>query len=133
MQLDYLYNKGAVGIEQALYLGEIAFGATGAATGVALRNKLPAGFVVTRFVCNVLTAFNAATTNALVLGNEDDDDAYMAADDITEGAAGTNSKPAWLAVGADDIEVEAKYTQSGTAATAGKAEFYAFVMKLPAA
>jgi hypothetical protein len=34
-------------------------------------------------------------------------------------------------VGADDIEVVAKFTETGTAASAGKAEFYAFVMKLP--
>lgn len=131
MKLDNLFNEGAVGIEQALYLGEVAFNTTDAATGVALKNKLPKGFVVTRFVCNVLTAFNAATTNVLVLGNADDDDAYMAAGDITEGSAGYNGKFGWLTVGSSDIEVEAKYTQTGTAATAGKAEFYAFVMKLP--
>lgn len=53
----------------------------------------------------------------------------MAAGDITEGSSGYNGKFGWLTVGSSDIEVEAKYTVTGTAATAGKAEFYAFVMK----
>jgi len=132
MKLDNLFNDGATGIEQAIYLGEIAFNTTDVDTGVSLKNKLPKGFVATRFVCNVLTAFNAATTNVVVLGNADDDDAYMASGDVAEGSAGTNVKNAWTAVGASDIEVKAKFTQTGTAATAGKAEFYAFVMKLPA-
>lgn len=132
MKLDNLWNEGACGIDQALYLGEISFNTTGAATGVALRNKLPKGFIVTKVVCVVETAFNAAETNVLILGNASDEDAYMGANDIAEGAAGGNVKNCWIETGSADVEVLAKYTQTGDAATAGKAEFYAYLLKLPA-
>ncbi len=48
---------------------------------------------MTRFVCNVLTAFNAGTTNVLKLGTADDDDAYMGADYITEVLSAPTVKP----------------------------------------
>ncbi len=130
MKLNNMFNSGACGIEQALYLGSVSFDTDNISTGAPLENALPAGFVATRFVCNVKTAFNAATTNVLTLGTVSDDDAFMGASDINE-AAGASIKHAWQETGGTDVPIRAKYTQTGTAATAGEAEFYAFLMRLP--
>jgi hypothetical protein len=131
MKLDNIFNEGACGIEQALYLGEIDFDTEDVATGVVLKNKLPKGFILTRAVCVVNEVFNGGTTNVVVLGTEADDDAFLAAADIAEDAVGVNVKNHWKPVGSADVPVVAKYTQTGTAATTGRAEFYAYLMKLP--
>jgi hypothetical protein len=80
----------------------------------------PAGATILAAIVEVVTAFNAATTNVLVVGTAADDDAYVAAADVNEAAAGTTTV-AHSATLAGDIEILAKYTQTGTAATAGSA------------
>ena len=86
---------------------------------------LPAGSVVARTWVQVTTVFNAATTNVLVVGVAADDDALMtsavavagtAGNKIQSGPAATLTTPT-----AADVAVFAKYTQSGTAATTGRA------------
>ena len=86
--------------------------------------------IITRAVCVVGHAFDAGTTNVLILGTEDDDDAIMAAADITEGTAGTYSKQTFVEVEKGG-KIKAKYTQTGTDATAGDAEFYLFGVAIP--
>lgn len=81
---------------------------------------IPSGAIVLSTTVEVVTAFNAATTNVLVVGTAADDDAYVAAADVTEGTAGT-TVVAHSATLAAATEVFAKYTQTGTAASAGSA------------
>jgi len=82
---------------------------------------VPAGAVVLGVLVDVETAFDAGTTNVLVVGTAADDDHYVAAGDVDETTeAGTLVADKSEAVSADTA-VYAKYTQTGTAATAGKA------------
>lgn len=84
---------------------------------------LPAGAVILEATVQVKTAFNAASTNVLTVGTSSGSDAdIISAGDVDEGQTGSYTS----AIGADltfssDTAVYAKYTQSGTAATAGQA------------
>jgi len=115
---------GMGGVEQMFYAGSVAFNDADVDKGVEIF-KAPNKMIVTRAVAVVKEAFNAATTNVLVLGTEDDDDAIMASADITEGTTGTYSKPVFVELAKGD-SVLGKFTQTGTAATAGEADFYLF-------
>lgn len=70
------------------------------------------------------TAFNAATTNVLVVGTVDDDDGFAATAGTIPGTTGfkPNLQGALSGIPLAASKVcFVKYTQSGTAATAGKA------------
>ena len=95
--------------------------------GGAGKQWLPKGAIITSSSVHVGTAFNAATTNVLTVGtNASAYDNIVAAADADETATGaiTNAiKPSGTALGplAADARVFVKYTQTGTAATAGSA------------
>jgi len=82
---------------------------------------LPAGAELVATIVDVQTAFNAGTTNVLVVGTSGDDDAYVAAGDVDETSAGVTIVSGKSKSVSADTEVFVKYTQTGTAATAGKA------------
>lgn len=82
--------------------------------------KIPAGAEVIESTVQVVTAFNAATTNVLVVGDATTADLFVAAGDVNEGAAGTTVVAKYAALTAEK-EVLAKYTQTGGAATTGQA------------
>jgi len=82
---------------------------------------LPAGAELVATIVDVQTAFNAGTTNVLVVGTSSDDDAYVAAGDVDESNAGVTIVSGKSKSISADTEVFVKYTQTGTAATAGKA------------
>lgn len=134
MKLDNLFNAGACGIEQALYVGSVSFDTEGIADGVKLAT-VPKNHVITKAVAIVKTAFNAVTTNVLTLGNKVgetyDADALLDSSAITEGTKGAYQKQLWIETGSNDMEIYAEFDETGTAATAGEAEFYIFVMRLP--
>ena len=69
------------------------------------------------------TAFNAGTTNVLTVGtNAGSDNNIVAAADVNEAATGTTSVTTGIGLSiAADTPVYVRYTQSGTAATAGAA------------
>jgi hypothetical protein len=99
----------------------------GSATGVQFAT-LPAGSIVLRTTTVITTAFNAATTNVLTVGIPGTVDALMTTAvsipgtigvKVTNGPASTLTTPT-----AADVGVFARYTQSGTAATAGRAVIY---------
>ncbi len=75
--------------------------------------------------CQVITAFNAVTTNVLTAGTDTTANQWLGAADITEGTPGFY--PASNAVAkfrlTADTDVYLKYTQTGTAATTGSAVF----------
>lgn len=97
------------------------------ASGTAvLMGTLPKGALVLATSVAVKTAFNAGTTNVLIVGTAGDDDALVAAGGVDETAVAlTRVAPATLAglvAPTADTDIYTKYTQSGTAATAGEAE-----------
>jgi hypothetical protein len=89
--------------------GRMNFDTSGAATGVEI-GTIPAGSFVAGVHVHVITAFNAATTNVLVVGTAADDDGFAT-------TAATLSGDTLTA----DTPVVMKYTQTGTAASAGAA------------
>lgn len=109
--------------QQVHYLRRtVDFNTAGIATGVQL-GRLPAGALITRTTVRVVTAFNAASTNVLTVGTEGDSglDNIVAAGDVTEGSIGSAAVVGPLDPLAADTNVLISYTQSGTAATAGRA------------
>lgn len=92
-------------------------------TGVKV-GRLPAGASVLFTNVKIKTAFNAVTTNVLTVGqNSSSYNDMVNASDIDETATGSSM----VVRGADltlatEVDVYAKYTQTGTAATAGVAE-----------
>lgn len=110
------------GVLQVLQ-GTIKFNSTG---GLVTLGTLPEGATLVKVEVDVKTAFNAATTNVLTVGTVADDDAYVTADDVNEGAAGFTSVGGnGTAITADTV-VKAKYVQTGDAATAGEADVYVY-------
>lgn len=94
-----------------------AFNTTGISSGVKI-GTLPAGAVITAVELLNTAAFNAGTTNVIIVGTAADDDAYAAAADLAE-AAGFTRYSAKAALLSADTDIFVKYTQSGTAATTG--------------
>lgn len=122
-------DLGICGIEQLMYAGSVAFNTTGISSGVELC-EVPKNTIITRAVAVVGTAFNAATTNVLTVGCNDDVDDLLGSSDVTEGTKGAYSKLTFKELSAK-TKVKAKYTQTGTAATAGAADIYLFVVRIP--
>lgn len=123
------YNIGACGMNQTFNAGEVKYNDTGVSDGIKLF-KLPAGTIITKAVAVVGTAFNAATTNVLTVGFKTSKNEIMASADITAGTAATYLKSTFVTVPADG-DVYVKYTQTGTAATAGKATIYLEIIPSP--
>ena len=98
----------------------------GSTNGVTF-GTLPAGSIVLRTSAIVFTAFNAATTNVLTIGAGTTDGALLASGTFTA-AVGTKGPQVGTVSGANPTTVDqvvfAKYTQTGTAATAGRAMVY---------
>lgn len=84
---------------------------------------LPEGCLVLETIVRVRTAFNAATTNVIIVGTAADDDEFIEATDVDESALDTtfSDRSAGIVLTAD-TEVFVQYTQTGTAATAGVAD-----------
>lgn len=103
----------------------VNFNDTGIATGVKV-GTIPAGAQITSSAVNIVTAFNAVTTNVLTAGiNASSYNNCVAAGDVDETAVAlTNGiKPTGTALVplAADSDLYVMYTQTGTAATTGQA------------
>lgn len=99
----------------------------GIAAGVKF-GRLPANAFLIRATCQIVTAFNAVTTNVLTFGTTSTSSNELSGSaDINE--ATLNTLQSCLASGATGLQlttatendIYAKYTQTGTAATAGQA------------
>lgn len=90
---------------------------------------LEAGDVVIQAWAQVTTAFNAATTNVITLGNGVTADKFLAASDVTEGSTGVTPTGGKGPFTAETVAgtLKATYAQTGTAATTGSARVYALV------
>jgi hypothetical protein len=95
--------------------------------------SLAAGDVVVQAWCEVTTAFNAATTNVITLGNGVTADKFLAAADVTEGTPGVTPTGGKGPFTAETVAgtLRATYAQTGTAATTGAAKVYALVTSVP--
>lgn len=93
---------------------------------------VPAGGVVMRAWAEVLEAFDAGTTNVLHVGVDGDTDKYMGTADINEAAVGASAAFGPFAAEAAAVSVKAFYTQTGTAATAGRARVFVEYARLAA-
>lgn len=107
----------------------VNFNDVGIATGVAFPAPLPAGAIILPFASTVVvsTAFNAATTNNLLVGTTAGGNNVLATADSAAGTAGVKTLAlATLGVnalvGATDLTLFATYTQTGAVATAGVAD-----------
>lgn len=103
---------------------DVAYNTASSGTAVSM-GMIPANAFVLSTDISIQTAFNAGTTNVLIVGTSGDDDALVAAGGVDETAvAATRVTPATLAgrlSSSADTEIFWKYTQSGTAASAGAA------------
>ena len=102
---------------------EINLGVVGLATGQLPIGALGTNAVPLRAGVTILTAFNAETTNVLEFGTTGDPDYLITS---ANAAAGTLGKKNGTGVGigqplAADTVFYAKFTQTGAAATTGKA------------
>jgi hypothetical protein len=95
-------------------------------------DTLEAGDVVVLAWAEVLEAFDAGTTNVLVLGTTGTADAFLAAGDVTEGTPGASAAKGPFAAAAAETLLKAKFTQTGTPAEAGSARVYALIASAPA-
>lgn len=86
--------------------------------------RLPLNAFIVGVQVEIVTAFNAATTNVLTIGTSTTANEIVAAGDVDETAVATTdvlrARGASLTAAAEK-NLYAKYTQTGTAATAGKA------------
>lgn len=103
----------------------VAYNTTGIATAdtVKFPNLIPAGAEILFTKVKIVAAFNAATTNVLTVGTSTGSDAdIVGASDLDEGTIGSTIvyRGAGLTFASPTI-LYAKYTQTGTAATAGSA------------
>lgn len=89
--------------------------------------RLPSNAFISQIDCQVTTAFNAATTNVLTVGyNATPNGQIIASGDLNEASATYQNMTSAAGLGvaatsAGEIDLYAKYTQTGAAATAGAA------------
>lgn len=115
-----MYNEGACGIEQVIFLGTMTHEAGTTSTKL---NALPAGFKVTKFVIDVKEAFTASTT--MNLGDKITATKYASAKDVA--TAGPVFEEKFEDVGETAVDV---YAALSAEADAGSADIYAYVVKL---
>ena len=118
------YDLGKCGIEQVLCAGKVSFDTKDVNKGVVLI-ELPKNIIITKAVAVVNTAFNAATTNVLTVGTND------SVDDVTEGTVGAYQKNLFKIIKGEKPKIKAKFTSTGAAATAGEADIYLNVVRIP--
>ncbi len=122
-------DYGVCGVERLAYIGAVAYNTDDIDEGVVLY-EVPQKAIITGAVAVVGTAFNAATTNVLTMGANSDVNDLLGASDVTEGTKGAYTVNKFVEV-AKGAKIKAKYTQTGTAATAGTAELYIKYVSIP--
>lgn len=100
----------------------VELGQSGLGDGIDI-GTLEAGAIPLRAYAIIETVFNAGTTNVLVLGTAADDDGLVTSANAAAGVLGIKAGTGAL-MGvplAVDTTYKAKFTETGTAATTGKA------------
>jgi hypothetical protein len=108
--------------------GDIVFGNSTVTIG-----DLAAGEVVVQVWCEVVTAFNAGTTNVITVGDGTTGNKYLAAADVTEGTPGVYPTGGKGPFAAETVAgtLTITYAQTGTAASTGAASVYAVIASAP--
>lgn len=106
----------------------VAFNTTGIASGVKVDTIKASTYapVQIEVSAQVITAFNAVSTNVLTVGYDTTANQWLASGDITEGTPGyypANNAVTKFRLTAD-TDIYIKYTQTGTAATTGAAVIF---------
>lgn len=95
------------------------------ATGENFSQALPSGAFITDVAVEIVTAFNAGSTNAITVGtNSASYNNMVSSGDVNPAATGvTKVSRGWgrSLASAGDTVVNATYTQTGTSATTGQA------------
>jgi hypothetical protein len=120
------YHAGAAG---ALNIAEAEILFSDASQDIV---DVPAGAVVTRVWAEVLVAFNAGTTNVLKVGVAGTTNKYMDTADIDETSVAASAAKGPFKAEAAAVTVAAFFTQTGTAATTGKARVFVEYARLAA-
>ncbi len=126
MAITVLRTKSArenyLGHESQLY-GEVSFNTPGVATGYLI-GKIPAFSVIKNVTVSVESTFNATSSNVFTVGTSTTATEWVGSTDVNEADADTFYTDASFGLTTSDVSVYAKYTQTGTAATAGKAHVW---------
>lgn len=113
------------GSQNVHFIGrDITFGTVGIATADTVKvGRIPAGSRLMPAQVYITAAFNAVTTNVLTVGqNATADTDIVAAGELNEGVTGCTIVATGCALTfANDTDIYVRYTQTGTAATAGAA------------
>ncbi len=113
------------GSQNVHFLGrDITFATDGIGTADTVKiGRIPAGSMICDARVRVTTAFNAVTTNVLTVGaNATANTDIVAAGELNEGATGMTVVLTGASLTfANDTDIYVRYTQTGTAATAGAA------------
>ena len=124
-------DLGVCGVEQVLCAGAVKFDTKDADKGIVLA-KLPENIIITKAVAVVNKAFNAATTNVITIGTNDAAKDRLGSSDVTAGTANSYVKDMFKIFKEKTI-IKVKYTQTGAKATAGEADIYLNVVRIPEA
>lgn len=94
-------------------------------TGVKF-GRLPSNAFVDAIKCHVTTAFNATSTNVLIVGTSASNGNIIAAGDLNEASANYQAMATAAGLGvaatsAGEVDLYARYQQTGTVASAGAA------------
>jgi hypothetical protein len=116
-------RENYLGHESQLY-SEVAFNTPNVATGFLI-GVIPAFSARKNLTISVESTFNAATTNVFTVGTSTTATEWADATLVSSGAnIDTYVTDTSYGFSTSDVSVYAKYTQSGTAATAGKAHVW---------
>ena len=124
-------DLGVCGVEQVLCAGAVKFDTKDADKGIVLA-KLPENIIITKAVAVVNKAFNAVTTNVITIGTNDAANDLLGSSDVTAGTANSYVKDMFKIFKEKTI-IKVKYTQTGAKATAGEADIYLNVVRIPEA
>lgn len=124
-------DLGVCGVEQVLCAGAVKFDTKDADKGIVLA-ELPENIIITKAVAVVNKAFNAATTNVITIGTNDAANDLLGSSDVTAGTANSYVKDMFKIFKEKTI-IKVKYTQTGAKATAGEADVYLNVVRIPEA
>jgi hypothetical protein len=104
----------------------VTYSDSGISTGIGFNQWLPAGARILATTVIIETVFNAQTTNVLTVGtNSSSYNDIVASADVDETTlAGTTVLTGCKLAMATDLQPFVKYTQTGTAATTGKASIH---------
>lgn len=98
---------------------DTAYNTTSIGSGVSM-GTVPAGSIILPHHVNITTAYNAGTTNVLEVGTTGTANKYVAAGDVDETTiAFTSNITTGCGEESSDTEIFIKFTETGTAATAG--------------